>query len=170
MLGKLNQTKGLTMTSFRIRGLAAGPFQHLFGLSDSALSAQGVVRMIVDQYPGFPDRIEMRDLALGESALLVNYQHQPAANPYQSSHAIFVREGAQVPYDRIDEIPEVLARRMISLRAFDCDHMMVEADLVDGQDLAPAIRSYFQNAQIAYLHAHNAKRGCFAARIDRAAD
>ena len=156
------------MTSFRIRGLDAGPFQHLFGISDDALVAQGAVRMIVDQCPGFPDRIEMRDLDLGESVLLVNYQHQPAANPYQSSHAIFVREGAQIRYDRIDEIPDVLARRMISLRAFDSDHMMVDADLVDGRDLAQAIGGYFQNPQIAYLHAHNAKRGCFAARIDRA--
>ena len=156
------------MTSFRIRGLDAGPFQHLFGLSDDALSARCAVRMIVDQSPGFPDRIEMRDLDLGESALLVNFQHQPAANPYQSSHAIFVREAAQIPYDRIDEIPDVLARRMISLRAFNSDHMMVDADLVDGRDLAQAIGGYFQNPQIDYLHAHNAKRGCFAARIDRA--
>jgi hypothetical protein len=156
------------MTSFRIRGLATEPFQHLFGLSDDDLRAQGVSRFVVDEYPGFPDRIEMRDLALGETALLINYQHQPAANPYQSSHAIFVCEGAKVPYDRMDEIPEVMARRVISLRAFDRDDMMVEADLVDGQVLATVIGAYFDNPKIAYLHAHYAKRGCFAARIERA--
>ena len=155
------------MTSFRITGLAAGPFQHLFGLSNDELRAQGAMRMVVDQHPGFPDRIEMRDLDIGETALLINFQHQPAANPYQSAHAIFVREGAYVPYDRADEIPDVLARRMISLRAFDPDHMMVEADLVDGKDLTAAITAYFGQPHIAYLHAHYAKRGCFAARIDQ---
>jgi hypothetical protein len=105
---------------------------------------------VVDENPGFPDRIEMRDLNVGKIALLINYQHQPAANPYQSAHAIFVREGAQIPYDRVDEIPDVMARRMISLRAFDQDHMMVEADLVDGKDLAAAIRGYFDDPQITY--------------------
>jgi len=154
--------------SFRIRGLPVDRFRHLFGCTDEVLAAQGARRCRVDKAPGFPDRIELRDLEPGETALLLNYEHQPADNAYRASHAIFVREGAERSYDRVGEVPEVMRIRPISLRAFGADDCMVDADLVEGTDLAPLIQRFLARADIAYLHAHYAKRGCFAARIDRA--
>jgi hypothetical protein len=154
--------------AFRIRGLSPEPFRHLFGLDDAALAAAGVRRYVVDHAPGFPDRIEVRDLEPGERALLLNYTHQPADTPFRASHAIFVREGATTAYDAVDRIPDVIRIRPISLRAFDAGHMMVEADLVDGTDIEAAIERMFAQPGVAYLHAHYAKRGCYAARIDRA--
>lgn len=154
--------------AFRVRGLSPEPFRHLFGLDDAALAAAGVQRHVVDHAPGFPDRIEVRDLQPGETALLLNYVHQPAGTPYRASHAIFVREGATAAYDAIDAIPEAMRIRAISLRAFDAADMMVEADLVDGADMQAAIGRLFALPEVAYLHAHYAKRGCYAARIDRA--
>jgi hypothetical protein len=154
--------------AFRIRGLSPEPFRHLFGLDDAALAAAGVRRYVVDHAPGFPDRIEVRDLEPGERALLLNYTHQPADTPFRASHAIFVREGATTAYDDVDRIPDVIRIRPISLRAFDAGHMMVEADLVDGTDIEAAIERMFAQPGVAYLHAHYAKRGCYAARIDRA--
>jgi Protein of unknown function (DUF1203) len=154
--------------AFRIRGLSPEPFRHLFGLDDAALAAAGVQRHVVDQAPGFPDRIEVRDLQPGETALLLNYVHQPADTPYRASHAIFVREGATAAYDAVDQIPEAIRIRAISLRAFDAAGMMVGADLVDGADMEGAIGRLFDRAEVAYLHAHYAKPGCYAARIDRA--
>jgi hypothetical protein len=154
--------------AFRIRGLSPEPFRHLFGLDDAALAAAGVRRYVVDHAPGFPDRIEVRDLEPGERALLLNYTHQPADTPFRASHAIFVREGATTAYDAVDRIPDVIRIRPISLRAFDAGHMMVEADLVDGTDIEAAIERMFAQPEVAYLHAHYAKRGCYAARIDRA--
>ena len=44
---------------------------------------------------------------------------------------------------------------------------MVDADLVPGGELAALIRRYFEDPRIAYLQAHYAKRGCYAARVDR---
>ena len=102
--------------SFRITGLTASTFRHLYGLSDQDLAARSAKRYVVDATPGFPDRIEMRDLEPGETALLVNYMHQPARTPYRASHAIFVREGAETTYDMVDTIPDVLRRRVLSLR------------------------------------------------------
>jgi len=153
--------------SFRIIGLDPAPFRALYGRTDLELAAEGIKRYTADVKPGFPDRIELRDAEPGETLLLLNYVHQPAATPYRSSHAIFVREGAQRPYDRIDEIPEPLRTRPISLRGFDHQGMMIDADLADGRSIETAIERLFADPAVRYLQAHYAKRGCYAARIER---
>jgi hypothetical protein len=152
---------------FRVSGLKPEPFRHLYGLSGSELLARGAYRYTVDKTPGFPDRIELRDLAPGETALLVNYTHQDAATPYRASHAIFVREGAEQSCSLIDEIPEVMQRRMLSLRAFDAAHMMVDATLVDGRQAREPVEQLLLNNAVSYIQAHYAQRGCYAARIER---
>ena len=153
--------------SFQITGLDAAPFRRFYGLSDEELQSLGVKRLIADKSPGFPDRIELRDVEQGEALLLLNSLHQPADTPYKASHAIFVREWAETPYRALDEIPDVLRIRAISMRAFDASGDMVDADLIEG-DLEPTIARLFANPEADYIHAHYAKRGCYAARIDRA--
>jgi hypothetical protein len=150
--------------NFRITGLEAKPFQHLYGLSDDDLRGLGVVRVSADSNPGYPDRIEMRDADIGESLLLLNHVCQSANTPYRASHAVFVREGAVTRYDRCNEVPDVLRRRLLSLRAYDADGMMLDAEIVDGEDCETLIEKLFANGAVAYIHAHNAKRGCYAAR------
>ena len=154
--------------SFRILGLDPEPFRHLYGLCDPELARLCVQRHAVDKAPGFPDRVEMRDLYPGESALLLNYVHQPAATPYRASHAIFVREGAAERYEAVDRIPDVLRMRPISLRAFSASGEMIDADLADGREIEPLIERLLAERRVAYLHAHYAKRGCYACRIERA--
>lgn len=153
--------------SFVITGLDPAPFRHLFGQSEAALAAAGVVRMIADTRPGFPCRITLEDAEPGEALLLLNHEHLPVDTPYRSRHAIFVRDGAENAARFVDAVPEQLAVRLLSVRAFDQVGMMTDADVVEGRDLAPLIERMFADPSIAYLHAHNAKRGCFAARIDR---
>ena len=152
---------------FRIEGLAAERFAHLFGLDDAALAAHGAKRCVADAHPGFPDRVEMRDANIGESLILVNYEHLPAASPYRSRHAVFVLENASRRYSAENQVPEVLRRRMISLRAFDEANYMVTAQLVSGNEIEAQIEQMLANPQISYLHAHYAAPGCYAARIDR---
>jgi hypothetical protein len=153
--------------SYRVRGLDAAPFRHLYGLSEGALARLGVRRCVADAKPGFPDRVELRDAEPGETLLLLNHVHQPADTAYRASHAIFVREGAEASADLVDTIPEVMRVRPISLRAFDAAGEMVDADLVDGSALEPLIERFLANPAVDYLHAHYAKRGCYAARIER---
>ena len=154
--------------SFRITGLDPAPFRHLYGLTDDELAAHGARRTIANAKPGFPDRVELRDAEPGERLLLLNYTHQPADTPYRASHAIFVREGAEQAYDAVDEVPKALRLRPISLRAFDGHGEMVDADLVDGRVLEAVIERLLDNPKVRYLQAHYAKRGCYAARIERA--
>ncbi len=154
--------------AFRISGLCPTPFQAFYGLTDDELAALGIKRFTVDAQPGFPDRIEMKDAEVGQRVLLLNHVHQPANTPYRASHAIFVREGAQQAYDEVDQIPESMRIRLLSLRAFSDDGMMIDADVAEGTALEPVIMRMFANAVVSYIHAHNAKQGCYAGRIDRA--
>jgi len=153
--------------SFRVAGLSPEPFRHLFGLPDDELARQGIHRFVADSQSRYPDRIELRDVAPGESVLLLNYLHQPAESPYRASHAIFVREGATETRVVVDEIPDALRVRPLSLRAFDDRGMMVAAELVDGSEMAVAVKRLLADERAAYVHAHFAQRGCYAARIDR---
>jgi hypothetical protein len=154
--------------AFRIIGLSPDEFRPFFGLDEAELSRHGILRVVVDAAHGFPDRVEMRDCAPGETVLLLNHVHQTADTPYRASHAIFVREGASRTYDAVDEIPEVMRTRLLSLRAFSADGMMLDADVVDGTEVIPLIERLFLNPAADYIQVHFARRGCYCGRIERA--
>jgi hypothetical protein len=153
---------------FRIEGLAVAPFAPLFGLEERELAARGVVRRIADARPGFPCRVSLQDAEPGEAVLLLNYEHLPVPGPYRSRHAIYVREHAAEFVPERNEIPEVLRIRLLSLRAFDRAGLMLDADVADGAGVGPVIRRMLGNPLVDYLHLHNAKPGCYAARAVRA--
>lgn len=153
--------------SFQISALPVETFRPLFGLSDEALAERGVIRRTVDSKPGFPCRVSLTDLEVGESVLLMNYEHQPANTPFRASHAIFVSETAAPADLAPGELPPTFATRFISLRAFDETGMMVNAEVAQGDAVKPAIERLLAGENVAYLHAHYAGAGCYAARIDR---
>ncbi|MFG6488844.1 DUF1203 domain-containing protein [Roseateles sp. BYS78W] len=153
--------------SFRVTGLSAQPFAHLFGLSDHELARHGALRLMTGEGDRHPDRIELRLARPGETVLLVNHEHQGADTPYRSRHAIFVREHASASFDAIDRLPLML-RSLMSLRAFDADGMMVDADVAEGEAVEALIERLLSQPGVAYLHAHYARRGCYAALIRRA--
>lgn len=152
---------------FRVAGLDPEPFLPLFEYADAELAARGVQRMRVADKHGAPCRITLEDADVGEEILLLSYEHQPAATAYRQQGPIFVRQvGSR--FETINTIPPALARRPLSLRGFDAGGAMVEADLVDGAGAGELVARFFANENVAYIHAHYARRGCFAARIDRA--
>ena len=153
--------------SFQIHALPAEPFQPLFGMSADELAGVRATRLTADSKPGFPCRVSLADAEPGETVILVNYEHQTADSPYRSAHAIFVREHAEQALPRRGEVPEVLQTRLISVRAFGEDHYMVNADVVEGLHLKEVITGMFRDPDVAYLHLHNARQGCFAARVTR---
>lgn len=153
--------------SFRIAGLDPELFRDLNALDDAALEARGVQRVRVTEKPAAPCRISLDDAEIGESVLLLGYDHQPADTPYRQQGPIFVRETSR-RFEGVNVVPPALARRTLSLRGFDANHMMIEADLVEGGEAAGLIARFFANPNVAYIHAHYARRGCFAALIARA--
>jgi hypothetical protein len=154
--------------SFQIHALAPEQFGPLFSLSDEELAKARATRLTVEAKPGFPCRISLADAEIGETVILVNYKHQPADSPFQATHAIFVRENAHQAFPDVGTVPKVFKTRLISTRAFDDNHFMVDADVVDGASLSDAIPAMLQNPSVDYLHLHNAKLGCFIARVTRA--
>jgi hypothetical protein len=153
--------------NFQIRALPADQFAPLFGLSDADLAQRLACRRVVTAKPGTPCRVSMRDADIGETVILLNYQHQPGNSPYRASHAVYVRENAIQAEFAVNEVPDVIRSRLVSVRFFDRDHMMVDAEVVSGEAVSSVISKGFDNAGIAYAHIHNAKPGCFAASVHR---
>ena len=153
---------------FQISALDVELFDHLFDLDDEALAEYGVQRIVADNKPGYPCRVSLEDAEPGENVLLMNYEHQPAATPFRSSHAIFVRKLAKQAAPDKDCVPEMFRHRVLSVRAFDAIGMLIDADLVAGEQLESLINRLFENTSVAELHIHNAKLGCYAARVERA--
>src|ERR687889_1028727 len=98
--------------------MVRAPYKPLFGLSDAELEARGVVRMTVTEKPSFPCRISLTDRDIGERVLLLNHVSHDVANPYRSSHAIFVTEAVEEAAEYVDEVPPVFQTRLLSLRGF----------------------------------------------------
>lgn len=157
--------------SYVICGLDPSLFAGLAGLDDAALHARQVVRYQVDAEPGYPCRITLTDAPVGASVLLLSYRHLDAASPYAQAGPIFVTEavGGKSPVQGVfvDAVPPALARRQLSVRGFDAAGMMLDARITPGSGLPGVIEDLFGNPQIAFLQAHNAVRGCFAATITR---
>ena len=151
--------------TYRISGLDPAPYKPLFGLSDEQLAGQHAIRMTVTERPGFPCRVSLVDRDIRESVLLLNHVSHDFANPYRASHAIFVADADRAEF--IDELPPVFAGRVLSLRGFDGDGMMMDALLAQPGEAEAAIRTLFDNPAIDTIHAHNATRGCFSATIER---
>jgi hypothetical protein len=154
--------------SFRIKGLPAEHFDHLFALTGEELAKHRAVRRIADdRQPGYPCRVSLTDSKPGDELLLVNYEHLPVDSPYRMRFAVFVRKGDET-YDKIDEVPEQLRKRTLAVRAFDRHGMMLGFELADGREFEAAIEKLFANSNAEYLHVHFAAPGCYAARVERA--
>ena len=153
--------------SFRVVPQPASEFEYLFGKSDEELAELGAQAYIADSKPGFPCRIALRDAEPGERLILINFEHQPANNPYRSAHAVFVLDGAVEATVQPDEVPELLHHRQLSVRAFDADDMMLDATVVEGADAAVCFNTMLSLPGSHYLHVHNAGRGCYLARVDK---
>lgn len=154
--------------TFQISALPAARFSHLYGLGDGALRAQGVRVMTAETDFGFPCRVSLSDAPAGTRMLLMNYEHLDTDTPYRSRHAIFVADGASEARPAVGEMPEQLRRRLLSIRAFGADDMMLDADVVEGTEAEELIARLFANPWAMYLHVHFARRGCYGARVERA--
>ena len=151
--------------NFRIRGLEAGQFSHLFALSDVELATHGAVRKIADGPR--PCRISLTDATPGDEVILVNYEHHAVASPYRMRFAIYVRKGEDT-FDAVGQVPDQLRRRTLAVRGFDGKGMMTGWELVEGIWLEEAIERQFADGSAHYLHIHFAAPGCYAARVERA--
>jgi hypothetical protein len=156
------------MNSFRLTGLAYEPFAPLFSLNDTELARLDATRVTAQQSPGYPCRVSLQDAEIGEELLLLPYLHQPASSPYRASGPIYVRREAIQRVLEPGEVPAYVSRRLISIRAYNATHMMLNAEVIEGSGIAAEIARQFADQRIAYIHLHNARQGCFSCLAERA--
>jgi hypothetical protein len=154
--------------TFRIRGLDPEPFLPLFRLGEEALAARGIRRIVAEEPGSAPCRVSLQDAEPGERLLLLSYAHQSADTPFRQAGPIFVREGAQRAFVGVGEVPQALARRVLSARGYDRGGMMIEGELVDGGDLPGLLEAWLGREEVDVVHLHYARRGCYAALAERA--
>lgn len=150
------------MASFQLCGLTYDKFAPLFELPDDQLQERGILRRVATSRPGFPCRVSLVDAEVGEELLLLPYEHQPVNSPYRASGPIYVRRGAQQVDLPPGEVPPYVTARLISLRAYDEAGLIIDADVCEGEVVAARLERFFVRAEVAYVHLHNAKRGCFS--------
>jgi hypothetical protein len=155
-------------SSFQLVGLDHTPFQALFDLSDEQLTQRSIKRCFADESPGFPCRISLEDAQVGEKLLLLPYVHQAADSPYRASGPIFIRRGVQQRKLPVGDVPSYVTNRLMSVRAYDSEHTIVDASVSEGVVVGSELMKYFRRADVAYVHLHNAKRGCFSCQVIRA--
>lgn len=151
---------------FRLIGLPLSSFEHLFGRTEDELLQTGILRIAAKA--GSPCRITLADAELGELVLLLSFEHASFPTPYRSTGPIFVREAATGTAAFDNFIPHEMQTRLYSVRAYDQQGTMIEADIAEGVRLEDVTRRLFGNEQVAFLHLHHARRGCYACRVDRA--
>lgn len=156
------------MTSFQLVGLPHEPFEKLFLLPDDELAWRGIRRSVAAEADAFPCRVSLEEAALGDELLLLPFEHQPALSPYRASGPIFVRRGVRQRTLRPDTITPYVAKRLMSVRAYDEAHLIVDAAVCEGARVDEEMRRLFARADVSYIHLHNARRGCFSCRVERA--
>ena len=121
------------------------------------------IRVRVDKPNAYPCRRCLQDGEPGETMLLLSYDPFVGSSPYSGPGPIYVHDRDCAAFED-DGIPDQLTRRLLSVRAYDERHMLIDADVIEGSDLPSAAERLLNAAS--YLHVHNARPGCFAARID----
>jgi hypothetical protein len=153
------------MKSFRLVALPFEPFSHLFALSDAELSECNARRVFATSKPGYPCRVSLSDADIGDELLLLPFEHQAANSPYRSSGPIFVRRTAVPARLAAGVVPDYVRTRLISVRAYDSAHLMTDALVCEGSSVRDAIQAMFAREEVACIHLHNAKRGCFSCAV-----
>lgn len=155
-------------TTFRISALPAADFAALFALDDEALAARGIRRVVADEKPGFPCRVSLEDAEVGETVLLLHHLHHDVPGPYRASGPIYVREHARMASPEAGVVPASVRARLLSLRAYDASGSLRDCEVAEGRDLEAVVSRLFADPAVGYVHAHNARPGCYSCRIDRA--
>ena len=142
-------------------------FNHFFNLSKEELQSKGAVKMIVDEKPGYPCRVSLEDAEIGEEVILFPFQHHITDSPYQSNGPIFIRKDVKSVELAINEIPRMLLHRLLSLRVFDQNGMMIDAITIEGDRLKDQIQVIFTNISALYIQIHNSSPGCYNCQVNR---
>ena len=153
--------------TYRVRGIDPAQFESRFAMDEPALAAALSQRLTASADGRYPCRVSLEDAAPGEALLLTSFTNHAVDTPYRNTFAIYVRKGAIEPAEFVDRVPPVLQGRPIALRGYTARGTLHRAALALADDVDASVRGLLADGRIAYIDAHNAAHGCFAARIER---
>ena len=153
--------------TYRIRGLDPAQFAGRFAMDDGALAAALSQRLTAQDQGYYPCRVTLEAAKPGEEILLTSFTNHSVDTPYRNTFAIYVRRNAEKAAEFVDRLPPVLRARPIALRGYTGEGALHRAELSLEDDVDAAVRDLLKDEDISYIDAHNAKHGCFAARIER---
>ena len=155
-------------TDFRFVALEIEKFLSLMVLSDVELESHHAKWMTVDEEPGYPCRVSLEDAKIGERVLFMPYWHHDVKSAYRAMGTVLVRENAKTTKLEVNNVPKMLLHRVLSLKAYDSNNMMVDHDIGMGPELEYKLKDQFHNPKVEYIHLHYASPGCFCSVVNRA--
>jgi hypothetical protein len=106
----------------------------------------------------------------GGGVVLASVMPFRGESPYAAASPVYVHaERCAGHAEKPGTIPGMLRGRLLSVRAYDGEHMLTGTEVLQGTELEGAIERLLGDADGAYLHVHFAGPGCYACRIDRTA-
>jgi hypothetical protein len=146
------------MSTFVINPLPAGEVE-----SDSAAA-----RSKVADGP-LPCRRCLRNAEVGDELVLAPYDPFVVRSPYAGAGPVFVHAGGCEPFESIPgAVSEQVGGRVLSVRAYDEAAMMTASTVFEGERFPQRAEQLLSDTDVAFLHVHFARPGCFAFRVDRA--
>lgn len=155
------------MNNFKLEALNYLDFEYLNDLSETELAENHIKKIIADKFPGFPCRVTLEDAAIGETVFLLNYDFHNVNSPYRASGPVFVRANQLTKKYAQNEIPVMFNHRLLSIRGYNKEAMMIFADVCEGRFLKNKLSQMLENQEIEYIHLHNAKPGCYNCVVKR---
>lgn len=123
---------------------------------------------VADEPNAFPCRHCLRDAEPGEPMLLASYSPFQTQNTYREIGPVFVHADRCARHADERAIPDQLRRRLLALRGYDRNQILLAGEVVPGAEVEGAIERLLSRADVAWIHVRFAKPGCFACRIERA--
>ena len=130
------------------------------GAADHAL-------ITVDSAESSPCRHCLRWAQPDERVILFPYTAIPSGHPYSETGPIFVHANDCQRYSSTNEYPADFRDGRV-LRAYDSNHNIIDAQVVNGSEPEVVIESLFQNPDTEFVDARSITRGCFTFRVQRA--
>ena len=158
----------ITSTGLQITALDHNLFTKYFSMSPAELKSIGAYLLVADKNSCYPCRVSLQDAEIGETVLAIQYEHHSVQGPYRSTGPIFVREGVKTANIGLNEIPRMLRHRLLSIRGYSSEALMIEGDTVAGEELESVLEKQFENSAVEYIHIHNAGPGCFNCALKKA--
>ena len=124
-------------------------------------------RLVTADSPrGYPCRHCLRWARLGERMILFPFAAIAPGRPYSESGPIFVHAEPCERYAATDEFPPEFRSGRV-LRAYDSQHDMIAAEVVNGEGPEAVIERFLQKPETAFVHVRSASRGCYTMEVER---